>query len=338
MSKKDLVSVLAFEKKIIPSAAYMYSTAWERREKEAHELKVEEKSVRGTISNRLKKALKSDPLKLDAEVQKPNLQTVDACSLPLNHDTLKVSLTLKFLGGLHVPSACNHEGFLDSYRKTLSKYTEKYQFLELSRRYITNIANARFLWRNRVGSEKIEVVASMKTKDNEKTFVFDSYNYSTRDFEDQDQSIEELAREVAETLSSEDGYLLLKVDAYSKLGEGQEVYPSEELIMDKGKGKKGKVLYNLGGIAALHSQKIGNAIRCIDTWYPDYNSRLGPIAIEPYGSVTNMGKAFRQPKLKADFYTLFDKYARGGELEREEDEHYVMAVLIRGGVFGESDK
>ncbi|MBF4297110.1 type I-F CRISPR-associated protein Cas7f/Csy3, partial [Vibrio anguillarum] len=23
---------------------------------------------------------------------------------------------------------------------------------------------------------------------------------------------------------------------------------------------------------------------------------------------------------------------------REEDEHYVMAVLVRGGVFGESDK
>ena len=41
-------------------------------------------------------------------------------------------------------------------------------------------------------------------------------------------------------------------------------------------------------------------------------------------------------KNKADFYTLFDKYSRGKELANASEEHYVMAVLVRGGVFGES--
>lgn len=48
-------------------------------------------------------------------------------------------------------------------------------------------------------------------------------------------------------------------------------------------------------------------------------------------------KAFRTPKAKADVYTLFDRFARGGELSQTE-QHYVMAVLVRGGVFGESGK
>jgi CRISPR-associated protein Csy3 len=89
----------------------------------------------------------------------------------------------------------------------------------------------------------------------------------------------------------------------------------------------------------MHSQKIGNALRTIDTWYPDYSEvNTGPIAVEPYGAVTNLGKAYRNPKEKADFFTLFDRFARGETLEDKNDEHYVMAVLIRGGVFGESDK
>jgi len=90
----------------------------------------------------------------------------------------------------------------------------------------------------------------------------------------------------------------------------------------------------------MHSQKIGNALRSIDTWYPAYGNEeesAGAIAIEPYGAVTNLGKAYRTPKDKQDFYTHFDAWARGGELSTN-DQHYVMAVLVRGGVFGESDK
>jgi len=133
--------------------------------------------------------------------------------------------------------------------------------------------------------------------------------------------------------------LLITVDAYALVGKAQEVYPSEELVLDKGKGDKSKILYHVNDVAAMHSQKIGNALRTIDTWYPDFDeAQIGPIAIEPYGAVTNLGKAFRAPKEKADFYTLFDRFALGEKLADKNQEHYVMAVLIRGGVFGQSGK
>lgn len=97
------------------------------------------------------------------------------------------------------------------------------------------------------------------------------------------------------------------------------------------------MLYQVNEIAALHSQKVGNALRTIDTWYPDATELgLGPIAVEPYGSVTSRGKAYRQPKVKMDFYTLLDNWVVKGKAPEEvEQQHYVMATLIRGGVFGE---
>lgn len=62
---------------------------------------------------------------------------------------------------------------------------------------------------------------------------------------------------------------------------------------------------------------------------------LGAIAVEPYGSVTSRGVACRQPKEKMDFYTLLDNWVTKGQKPGVEQQHYVMAVLIRGGVFGE---
>jgi CRISPR-associated protein Csy3 len=338
----DTASVLAFEKKLVPSDGYFAGTCWGNKTDEAP-LALQEKSVRGTISNRLSTAVKNDPLKLNAEVEKANLQRVDSCSLMQDQDTLKLSFTLKVLGGLAKPSACNNALFKQKYTAAVTNYLEKHGCFELAKRYVSNIANARFLWRNRVGAEEIEVHVKALNKGSEQTWVFNAKQFSIRHFDHDDQQINSLADRMAQTLNSDSDCLMLEVNCYAKVGKAQEVYPSEELVLDKGhsKTKKSKILYSVGDQAAMHSQKIGNALRSIDTWYSAYGDEdqsAGAIAIEPYGAVTNLGKAFRTPKDNQDFYTFFDKWARGEELPREEDAHYVMAVLIRGGVFGESDK
>lgn len=338
--KENTASVLAFEKKLVPSDGYMYGCSWSNKEN-VTPLTLKEKSVRGTISNRLKPALQKDPAKLNSEVEKPNLQTVDACSLGTEQDTLKLHFTLKVLGGLSTPSACNNSAFQESYRKAVAGYIEKNSMKELARRYAINIANARFLWRNRIGAENIEVNVKALNENNQQAWTFDAADYSTRNFDIENSDIESLASRIAQALESENDFLMLDITCFAKIGKAQDVYPSEELILDKGKGNKSKVLYSVDGIAAMHSQKLGNALRTIDTWYPEYDDPVasaGPIAVEPYGAVTNLGKAFRTPAEKQDFYTFFDNWARGGELSRVEDEHFVVAVLIRGGVFGESDK
>lgn len=341
-NKNAIASVLSFEKKLVPSDGYMYGTTWENRN-ELTALSLTEKSVRGTISNRLKPAVQNDPLKLNAEVEKPNLQRVDTCALLPEQDTLKLQFTLKVLGGVQKPSACNNAEFKQSYSAAVAGYIQEHGFTELAKRYATNIANARFLWRNRLGAENIIVQVNALNESAKQSWEFDATKIALRDFNVQSDDINSLAKRIADVLSSEDQFLMLEITCFAKVGKAQEVYPSEELVLDKStsKEKKSKILYSNNGIAAMHTQKIGNALRTIDTWYPSFNDiekSAGPIAVEPYGAVTNLGTAFRTPKDKQDFYTFFDAFSLGEKLARVEDEHYVMATLIRGGVFGASDK
>lgn len=341
MARAELTtaSVLAFERKLDPSDALMFAGSWENRDQESNwtPLAIREKSVRGTISNRLK-AKEQDPAKLDASIQAPNLQTVDVANLPADADTLKVTFTLRVLGGTGVPSACNNSAYQEKLLETVNGYVRAHGFAELSRRYATNLANARFLWRNRVGAETIEVrVARLVDGAAAESWSFDALSVDLRDFR-QDERFAQLAGVIEEGLSGT-GHVLLMITAFARIGEGQEVFPSQELILDRGdkKGQKSKTLYEVEGVAAIHSQKIGNAIRTIDTWHGS-DDGIGPIAVEPYGSVTSQGKAYRQPKQKMDFYTLFDNWVLKNEAPPIEQQHYVIANLIRGGVFGEAEK
>lgn len=336
-------SVLAFERKLDPSDALFYAGRWDDLDNAADwpAIEVREKSVRGTISNRLK-TKDQDPAKLDASIQNPNLQTIDVATLPNDVDTLQARFTLRVLGGAGVPSACNNADYQAKLLGTIEQYRREQGFAEVAQRYAHNLANGRFLWRNRMGSEQIEVVIRQLKKGRTETeWRFDALAFSLRSFDAtvSDPQIAALA-EVIELGLSGNTFVLLEITAYARMGNGQEVYPSQELILDKGdkKGQKSKTLYTVGSAAAMHSQKIGNALRTIDTWYPNPEGEpLGPIAVEPYGSVTSQGRAYRQPKQKMDFYNLLDRWVLKDETPAPEQQHYVIANLIRGGVFGEKD-
>lgn len=341
--KIKTASVLSFNRHLDPSDGRMTAVKWGDIQQGAGivPILVQEKSVRGTISNRPKNSKELDPANINAAVNKANLQTVDIAALPHDMDTVAVSFTLRVLPNAGQPSACNDESFAERLQGVVAGYIDEHQFTELAQRYATNIANGRFLWRNRVGAENVTVVASRvidgKTQ---QSLSFDALENRLNTIEvhqDQTKDLDQLANWIQLGLSGKE-HVLLKITGFSRLGEGQEVYPSQELILDTGnsKAKKSKTLYAFQNKeAGMHSQKIGNALRTIDTWYPNADK---PIAVEPYGSVTSEGKAYRQPKEQKDFYNIFDNWVNLGKVPELEQQHYVMAVLLRGGVFGESDK
>lgn len=336
-------SVLAFEKKLANSDATMQAGNWQERSNSSQwrPIAIQSKDVRGTISNRLKNAVQSDPAKLDAEIQKANLQRVDVAALPFDADTLKVSFTLRVLGNLAQPSACNDPEYQTALANVINGYVTEHGFDELAKRYAVNIANGRFLWRNRVGAESVEVhVRQIANQQTVHSWAFTGEGLDQRSFPAQSEGVIAELTEVIKQGLSGDAFAFLQIDAFALLGAGQEVFPSQELVLDgsaDSKGKKSKTLYHVSDVAAMHSQKIGNALRTIDTWYPDA-AELGPIAVEPYGSVTNRGKAYRQPKEKMDFYTLLDNWVVKGQKPPVEQQHYVIATLVRGGVFGEKSE
>ncbi|PJG57569.1 type I-F CRISPR-associated protein Csy3 [Aeromonas cavernicola] len=333
-------SVLAFERKLANSDGQLFSGDWQQRDNPAAWLPItlQEKAVRGTISNRLKKATAEDSTKLDNEIQNPNLQRVDVATLPFNADTLRVSFTLRVLGNLAQPSACNDQAYQAVLSEKIGDYVREHQFHQLAARYAENLANGRFLWRNRVGAEAVEVrISQLEEGTSKQQWVFDGLSFNLRQFATPQGALAELSEVIRQGLLG-NSFALLNVEAFVRLGAGQEVFPSQELVLDQSgnkQGKKSKYLYQVAGIAAMHSQKIGNALRTIDTWYPDA-SELGPIAVEPYGSVTSRGTAYRQPKAKVDFYNLLDDWMLKDKQPSIEQQHYVIATLIRGGVFGEA--
>lgn len=326
-------SVLAFERNLDVSDAFFTQTNSTNTEQKPQTVIINVKSVRGTISNRLKKEdlneAEQDPTKLDAEIEKPNLQKVDSASLNEDCDTLIVSFSCKVLPFDGKPNVCNSQAYQEKMMTVVEGYLNEHGVTELAKRYAINIANARWLWRNRVGAESVTVTVRC----GEETLTFNAKDISLQDFDVQSDDLTTLASWIAQGLTDKK-FVILYIKATVLVGYGQEVYPSQELILDTG-NQKSKVLYQINGKASMHSQKISNAIRTIDNWYP---CAQFPIAIEPYGAVTTLGIAFRQPKQKMDFYSLFDNWILNDKKPEVEQQHYVMGVLIRGGVFGESRK
>lgn len=343
MSKKTnnkikLPSVFAFERKISPSDALLFHGNWDERDQHSswQSLCIREKAVRGTVANKLKNSDTSDPTKLDAKIENPNLQKIDFASLPPESNTLKISFTLRFLSGIENPCACNDTEYLAQLKASLKNYSEIDTFNTLSKRYATNIANGRFLWRNRLCANNIEVrVTTQENID----FKFKSQDFDLNYFKHDNDELNQLANEISAGFLGKK-FSLLTINAFVHLGNGQEIFPSQELVLDdtsSKKGKKSKYLYQVNNIAAMHSQKIGNAIRTIDDWY-SHEMEYGPIPVDPYGAVTSIAKALRQPNSKNDFYNLLDQWVNKNDLDINQ-QHFVIANLIRGGVFSEkSDK
>lgn len=334
MSNITLPSMLAFERKLETSDALMFSGNWGDKaqpniieavnpsDKTKHEKVTVWQPIK--IIPRLNRSTQSAQGISDDKKIMPNpvAASNDDANLPLEHDTLKVSFTLRIIGNLGLPFACNSPEFEAAITNKVNEFKQSDMLDELAKRYAYNIANGRFLWRNRVGAEDITIVAKVSGSD--KSLTFNAYDYSLTNFDNKDSNIQALSQAIKDGLAIDDNYVLISVDAYVKLGSGQHVFPSQEMNM----GEKRKVLFKIKDQAAMHNVKIGNAIRTVDNWYSD--DAEFPIAAEPYGSVTQRGQAYR--KSKNDLYSLMVDWVNDKDLTPE-DKAYVTSNLIRGGVF-----
>lgn len=336
-------TILSFEAKLLCSDAVMRSGNWQEinSPEKWQPIRIEEKSVRGTKSHWQAGGSEEhkDHAKFLQDIAQANPQTVDNAALPFNTDTLQVSWTLRVLGNLAQSSACNNPEYDKKLSGLITSYGEAYKFDDLAKRYAINIANGRFLWRNRVGADDVKILVYLDGGN--VPLEFNAYDFTLSDFDENSADIYTLADAIKDGLSDTTGekFTFIKVVAFSKLGNGQQVYPSQDMNMEK--SEKGKVLYKLNAdadneIAAMHSQKIGNAIRTIDDWHSKAD-KSGPIAVEPYGSVTVRGQAYR-PLNNGSFYKVLENWMNDKE-PTDSEKHYMMATLIRGGVFsGEKKK
>lgn len=328
----EIPTVLAFDRKLEPSDGLMYSGNWSEiaNKGQWEAIPLIDRRNRGVKSNFTREVLEDED-ELQKQIQEPNPVWGDDALLPHNHDTLKVSFTLRVIGGLDAPAACNKATYQNRLEEVVKEYIEEFHFEELAKRYANNIANGRFLWRNRISGEKLKVF--VRENESDEAIEFDAYDdYDLKNVVIEDDNINRLQQIIANGFIGAK-YALLKIDAFVKLGEGQRVWPSQEMRMNTPKGEKSRYLFNLNGFAAMHSQKLGNALRTIDDWYME---GAQPIAVEPFGSVTHKGLAMRRSR--NDFNSIAKRWLveRDGSLT-DPEKHFVIAVLIRGGVFSQGE-
>lgn len=319
----QLPPVLSFERKMETSDALMYAGNWEEDPFLYNDWKAIPLTTRKNRGTKSSYKHRENP----DELSEPNLAEGEDAKLPHDRDTLKVSFTLRVIGNVGKPFACNIPEFETAIKKHVEAYKETGEGLKtLALRYAYNIANGRFLWKNRVCAEKI--VIHVKTEATPEGLSFNAYDFSLNNFDKYGDrtDLQRLGEIIYAGLKGGDSsFTFVEVDAYVKLGNGQSVFPSQEM----NRGEKKKVLFQLDKRAAMHDVKIGNAIRTIDNWYKKAEF---PIAVEPYGAVTQMGKAYR--KSQNDLYTLMLAWLNEKENVSDEDKHFVVANFIRGGVFG----
>ncbi len=342
MSDKTIIlpSMLSFERKLECSDGLMFTGNWDE--------KAQQESWQSIpIVPRQNRSTQSAYGIKDVDKTKPNPVSSDSddANLAIDNDTLKVSFTLRVIGNLGKPFACNKPDFAAAIEEKVTAFSQSESIEDLAFRYAYNIANGRFLWRNRVGAEKVEIV--VKHEQDEAPTTFNAYDFSLNNFakNSDNASLQKLSDLIQKGLQGdEETFVLVNVDAYVKLGKGQHVYPSQEMNM----GEKKKKLFQLDNCAAMHNVKIGNAIRTIDSWYGEQmlikiegkdktdtvkieSENKRPIAIEPYGSVTQHGRAYRHTQI--DLYTLMMSWVNNKNIQADQQK-FVVANLIRGGVFG----
>lgn len=265
-----------------------------------------------------------------------NIQSVEVAFLNPASDRLVVRFGLKVFRDKKTANIemCN----LPEVRSKLIEISNAYEacggFARLGALYAERIATGSFLWRNRYGFDRGVKVTILK----EGTQQTETISFGMRPDE---TDIKRLGDAIAFGLA---GNLVdIQVEAFSAIGLGQEVYPSQEMALN---GQISKVLFkDENGHAMMHDQKIGNAIRTIDIWHPSFDE-VGAIAVEPYGTNVRHQDAYRYKS--ASFYDHLEGVMKGndpiGSISEDSDPdsipdlHYFMAVMVRGGVLGMSTK
>jgi CRISPR-associated protein Csy3 len=354
-STKSLPSFLNFNRSISPSEGLIYGLIRSEGKDDIRiPVEVIKRGVRGSISNysgvyKGEKVESSENIAKQLDPKNANLQQVEVAFMPVGTQRIAVEFSLVVQANSLVPSGCNDAAFYDKVKALTEAYVEAGGYEHLAARYLWNVINGRTLWRNRFASEK-----TARVEVGGEVFIFDVDNINLNRFDvaEMPEGFGKIAVKVAASLSGRSAPVFLNVLISGFVPKGAEIYPSQEFLPDAVKSRKGKeygkVLSSIAvkfegntlRQATLHSQKIGNAIRVIDEWHGQLDE-YGVTAVEAYGYVQSRNNAVRLPGDAADIYKML--MAIEGHTETVKaakdaasipgDIHYMIAMLIRGGVF-----
>ena len=338
---KKLPGVLSFQRLTVLSDALFFSVNGQGARRP---LDVVRHGIRGT---------QNVNGKTDKDVS--NIQVTESAKTASDATGFEVEFSVAFLPLDRAIHSCAGEGS-DKIREAVESFVDRARgsqgVEDVALRYARNILNGRWLWRNRLIGHAI-TVSVFVDGEAQPSVSADALSVSLNDFDNYSTTEVTLGKYIAASLNGSRSHRL-RVVAQVDMGfvGAVEVFPSQNFVSNKPSGFA-RPLYKVDirehsrntsadtfqdtrimGHAALRDQKVGNALRTIDTWYAEYGSHGKPIAVEPMGANLDAQRFFRDKK-----DTSFKLMANINAIDPSSDDgKFLIASLIRGGVYGESDK
>lgn len=297
-----------------------------------------------------------------------NVQRTESAKTHTSASGLMVEFGFRSIPFKHLLFACADQ----EYRVALTGFMERFfssgvnEFDEVTRRMARNILNGRWLWRNQLlGEVTVSAQVGDRTYSGQGSRKDDFDNY-TKDEIDFASNVIQAGLHGAHVPAQITGRVMFGFNG------SVEVFPSQNMVTNKPKGfarslykadmisrkellsimqsanKDGEDAGDFAadmivmGRAVLRDQKIGSAIRTIDTWYKPQGDLLTgaepvrPIAIEPNGASLEFNTFNRSKANDAKAALTKVKELIPAPDALNPQAAYLIGLLIRGGVFSES--
>lgn len=349
MTFKNRPSVLSTTRSIVISDARMYSLVDDNFRD--FPVEVIRHGIRATQNVAQKNSGANETSQSSETKDVRNLQLTDTAKVHPQAECLVVETSLSFTNiqeGIELAGSKKDDDpdTLTAFRQSIDHFIDRFKqsksISELSNRYARNLLNGRWLFRNRVSAERIEIVVTQGDK--ELCRVANALDIPLMDFDSPTHEEITVAREIRAGLLGERPKPFVVTAYVYLLAKGAvEVYPSQNYIENKPKGFARSLYVYLPrpvrrdatepqviGYAALRDAKVVNAIRTIDTWYESDDPKPTPIPVEPNGASLTYLKFFRPSKTSA-----FELVKKLNALDIESDDAKFVAAcfLVRGGVY-----
>ncbi|HBK3325400.1 TPA: type I-F CRISPR-associated protein Csy3 [Vibrio parahaemolyticus] len=283
-----------------------------------------------------------------------NPHQLDFCQVPYGATIVQCSFSITISSELLEEYKCSDLQVSQTVHDLVELYIEKVGLEEIVSRFLANIFNGRWLWENKkTYFTTIEVQPWPWTG---KQIIAEDIRLQKKNehWLEEIEGWKQLVNLVCESMKTADNYCILEVYAKLKLPRMARIYPSQEFKESTKKlssnkepsGHKKARIYQSTEIDGIKSPifgcyKTGAAIATIDDWYPNAEK---PLRVGHYGVDKQHATAYRHPDTGKDFFSLlkradeFVKILKENDVidaETIKDLHFIMANLIKGGLFQE---
>lgn len=345
----ELPTNLAYERSINPSDVCFF-VVWPDGAKEP--LRYSSRTVLGQMEAAALAYDSSGKIKDNATAEKlahGNPHTVDFCSVPFGASYIKCFFSVSFSSELRKPYKCNSGNVKNTLIKLIELYEKRIGWQELVSRYLINVCNGSWLWKNTKKAYRYDVeLTPWPWTDKPVLFENIRTDYTEKSAFEAHQQWVAIRQLIVDAFSQSNGLAIFEVKATLTLPTNSEIYPSQAFAEKENKdskksGNKARIFQNTqienARSPIIGIYKVGAAIATIDDWYPN---AIEPLRISRFGAHKEDVTCYRHPSTEKDLFSILqrsdqfiERLSSADKLSQEltNDLHYLVANLIKGGMF-----